>query len=70
VIEAYMGSADAELKERTEMSKRFLEEGSARLGTANRMLHGVDFHVDEARSSRCWAATAPAAPPRCAPSWA
>ncbi len=35
------------------------------------ILHGVNLTVNKGRGgAACWAATVPAVPPRCAPSWA
>jgi ABC-type polar amino acid transport system ATPase subunit len=34
------------------------------------ILHGVSLSVQPGEVVTCWAATAPAAPPRCARSWA
>ena len=33
------------------------------------ILHDVNLKVQQGEVSHCWAATAPAAPPPCAPSW-
>jgi hypothetical protein len=76
VLEAYMGSEDEELQgahghcmSTSNVEFLRLTDVHAWYGESH-ILHGVDLDVNRAKSSRCWAATAPAAPPRCAPSWA
>jgi branched-chain amino acid transport system ATP-binding protein len=53
------------------MSKELLRiEGLHAWYGESHILHGVDLTVNEAKWSRCWGATAPGAPPPCAPLWA
>ena len=76
VQEAYLGVPEAAKDAEAAMPLR----GNAMLDAlltgvhthigAYHILHGVDLSVPRGQLTCCWAATAPARPPRCARSWA